>query len=223
MDEVAELLVTGEALPTSHRVLTADGEVPLPAMVHPSHRGADLRARLMAEGVEFYGVRANPDQRVPVEILRDTVADQTTSRRAWLVRPSTVDGGDPVSRWLDEGFVSLPASLLPPVEPEAGAAALRRAVAGAYQHTSYPVRERLVADLDAFLRRMRPGDLVLAVAGRHGAPANRTPGRSTSPSSTAPRRSSSRSDRRVPAPARAVALAEPPVPAWPTSPRRCRC
>ena len=166
--EVAELLVGGADLPTSHRVLTADGEVPLPAMVHPSHRGADLRARLIAEGVEFYGVRANPDQRVPVEILRDAFADQPTSRRAWLVRPATVDGGDQLSRWLDEGFVSLPASLLPPVEPGAGAAVLRRAVTGAYQHAGYPVRERLVAEFDAFLRRMQPGDLVLAIAGRLG-------------------------------------------------------
>src|SRR5882757_6734362 len=111
-------------------------------MVHPSHRGADLRARLMAEGVEFYGMRANPDQRVPVEILRDTFGDQPTSRRAWSVRPSTVDGGDLVSRWPDEGAGSLPASLLPRIEPEVAAAALRCAVAVPYQHTSYSVRER---------------------------------------------------------------------------------
>src|SRR5262245_52325512 len=78
VDEVAELLVTGEALPSSHRVLTQDGEVPVPTMVHPIHRGSDLRARLVAEGVEFYGMRANPDQRVPVEMLREAFLDGTT-------------------------------------------------------------------------------------------------------------------------------------------------
>jgi 5-methylcytosine-specific restriction enzyme B len=134
----------------------------VPAMIHPNFRGADLRARLVTEGVEFYGVRANPDQRVPVEILREPYADRTTSRRAWLIRPSTVEDFD---RWLDEGFVSMPAALLPPLDPEAGPAVLRRAVAGAYQHMSYPVRERLLADIDAFVRRMRPGDLVLTAAG----------------------------------------------------------
>ena len=168
VDEVAELLVTGDALPGAHRVLTSDGEVPVPAMVHPSHRGADLRARLIAEGVEFYGVRANPDQRVPVEILRDPFADRTMGRRAWLVRPSTMDGDDPGPEWLDEGYVWVPAPLLPPLEPEIGAAALRRTVAEAYQHASYAVRERLVSDLDAFLRRMRVGDVVLVALGRLG-------------------------------------------------------
>jgi 5-methylcytosine-specific restriction protein B len=167
-DEVAVLLATGDALPTSYRVLTVEGEVPGPSMLHPSYRGVDLRAQLMAEGVEFYGVRANPDQHVPAEILRDTHAEPSANRRAWLVRPSAVDGADPVAQWLDEGFVSLSAPLLPPVEPEAGPSALRHAVASAYGHLSYPVRERLVSDLDAFLRRMRPGDVVLAAAGRHG-------------------------------------------------------
>jgi 5-methylcytosine-specific restriction protein B len=118
--------------------------------------------------VEFYGVRANPDQHVPAEILHDTPAQGSAGRRAWLVRPSTVDGRDPVSDWLDEGFIGLSAALLPPVEPEVDAAALRRAVASAYHHTSYVVRERLVADLDGFLRRMQPGDLVLTTTAGYG-------------------------------------------------------
>jgi 5-methylcytosine-specific restriction protein B len=168
VDEVAELLVTGDAIPGAHRVLAAGGEVPIPGMVHPSYRGADLRARLITEGVEFYGVRANPDQRVPAEILRDRFVDPVTSRRAWLMRTRAVDGGDPVSLWLDEGFISLPASLLPPIEPSADAATLRRAVADAYQHASYAVREGLVADIDAFMRRMRTGDVVLVTTGRPG-------------------------------------------------------
>jgi 5-methylcytosine-specific restriction protein B len=170
VDEVAKMLVAGAGLPTSYRVLTTEGEVPVPSMVHPQLRDEDLRARLMAEGVEFYGMRANPDQRVPVEILRDTFTDQTAGRRAWLVRPSTVDGGDRLSLWLAESFVSLPAWPLPRVDPDASAAMLRRAVAAAYQHASYSVRERVLADFDAFLRRMRPGDLVLATGGRLGHP-----------------------------------------------------
>lgn len=162
VSEVAELLVAGEALPTAHRVLTIDGEVPVPTMIHPTHRGEDLRARLIAEGVEFYGIRANPDQHVPSEVLRTTFADPAVGRRAWLVRPRSTDGADLVSRWLDDGFVSVPASLLAPLESETTATALRRAVGDAYPHASYPVRERLTSDLDAFVRRMRPGDLVLA-------------------------------------------------------------
>jgi 5-methylcytosine-specific restriction protein B len=105
---------------------------------------------------------------VPAEILRESRTDRTAGRRAWLVRQSTVDGNDTIAQWLDEGFISLPAALLPPMEPEAGTAALRRAVAGAYQHTSYSLREQLVSDFDAFLRRMRPGDLVVTATGRHG-------------------------------------------------------
>ena len=135
VDEVAELLVAGEDLPTSHRVLTLDGEVPLPAMVHPSHRGADLRARLIAEGVEFYGVRANPDQRVPVEILRDTFADQpaepaglagTPGHRGWR-RPAL-----PVAR----RGLRLPAGVVAP----AGGAGGRRGGAAACGRRRLPAR-----------------------------------------------------------------------------------
>jgi 5-methylcytosine-specific restriction protein B len=165
VDEVTDLLVSGEPLPTAHRALTLEGELPLPTMVHPSHRGEDLRARLIAEGVDFYGMRANPDQYVPAEILRDAFVDRPAGRRAWLVRPSMVDD-DPVARWLDEGVVWMPAALLPPAEADGSAAALRHAAADAYQHLSYAVRERLISELDAFLRRMKGGDLVLVTVGR---------------------------------------------------------
>jgi 5-methylcytosine-specific restriction protein B len=168
VDEVVEQLATGDALPTAYRVLTVEGEVPGPSMLHPSYRGTDLRARLTTEGVEFYGVRANPDQHVPAELLRDMHVPQSTHRRAWLVRSSMMDGLDPVSQWLDEGFISYPAAMLAPIEPDADAATVRRAVAAAYDHVSYSVRERLVADVDAFLRRMRPGDLVLTTMAGYG-------------------------------------------------------
>jgi 5-methylcytosine-specific restriction enzyme B len=175
VDDVAELLVAGEVLPASHRVLTSEGEVPVPTKIHASFRGTDLRGRLIAEGVEFYGMRANPDQRVPVEALRTADTATAGGRRAWLVRASAVDA-DAGAQRPDEPFICLPEPLLAPVEPDADAAALRRAVADAYQHTSYAVRERLNRDLDAFLRRMQPGDIVLSVVGRPGGGEESGPG-----------------------------------------------
>lgn len=161
-DEVAHLLADGKALPTAYRVLTGDGEIPPAGQLNFAYRGVDLRSRLVGEGVEFQGNRANQAQRVPAETLRAVLAEDATARRAWLVRGSNVEGMDLVPAWLAEGFVSLAAAHLPPdIDPELSDAALRQVVDAAYGHKGYSVRERLVGEFAGFLRKMRLNDVVL--------------------------------------------------------------
>jgi len=164
-EEVAHLLADGEALPNAYRVLTADGTVPPAGQLNFAYRGADLRARLAAEGVEFNGDRASAEQQLPAEVLQELAVEEPASPRAWLVRGSNVDGVDLVPQWLADGFVSLAAAQLPPTDILAGDTELRQVVDQAYRHKNYSVRERLVAEFGMFLRQMRAGDTVLTTQG----------------------------------------------------------
>jgi len=83
-----------------------------------------------------------------------------------MVRGSSVDGYNLVPEWRREGFISLSASQLARVAPDASLEELRQAVDEGYQHKSYAYREQRLAEFDRFIRRMRPGDLVLTTA--HG-------------------------------------------------------
>jgi 5-methylcytosine-specific restriction protein B len=78
-----------------------------------------------------------------------------------MVRGSSVDGYNLVPQWLAEGFISLSASQLARLDPDASQEELRQAVDEAYQHKSYAYREQRLAEFDRFLLRMRPGDLIL--------------------------------------------------------------
>ncbi len=93
----------------------------------------------------------------------ETVAPEGAARRAWLIRRSNVDGIDLVPSWLGEGWISLAASQLPELDPAVGRQRLREIVDETYRHKSYSVREKLLAQFDAFLRGMRPDDYLLAV------------------------------------------------------------
>ena len=83
------------------------------------------------------------------------------AKRAWMVRGSNVDGYNLVPEWLREGFVSLSASQLGQLDPGCRYDELRQAVETGYQHKSYAYRGQRLEEFDRFLRRMRPGDLVL--------------------------------------------------------------
>jgi 5-methylcytosine-specific restriction enzyme B len=176
--EVAHFLASGNVrLLNSYRVLAEDGAIPAEGMLNAWFRGTDLRARLAGEGVEFDAAgRASQDQRLTALALRelrearleeDPDGDSpAAARRAWMVRGSSVDGYNLVPEWLRDGFVSLSASQLAPLDSDVPGEVLRRAVDRGYEHKSYAYREQRVAEFDRFLRRMQPGDLVLTTV--HG-------------------------------------------------------
>lgn len=87
--------------------------------------------------------------------------DEPVTRRAWLVRGSSVQGANLVPGWLAEGYVSLAASQLPPVEGGAERSALKALVDEHYGSVSYSQRQQKLVEFDAFLSRMTPGDIVL--------------------------------------------------------------
>jgi len=170
--EVAHFLASGKVLPNAYRVLDADGSIPDEGMLNAWYRGTDLRGRLAGEGVVFdANGQAAQDSRLTADSLKELLAaraggDEPDARapvkRAWMVRGSNVDGYNLVPDWLRDGFVSLSASQLGHLDPDASYDELRQAVETGYQHKSYAYRGQRLEEFDRFLRRMRPGDLVLA-------------------------------------------------------------
>jgi 5-methylcytosine-specific restriction protein B len=156
-------------------VLNADGTIPSEKMVNAAYRGTDLHARLASEGVEFDAAgHASQEQRLTADALKELLDGRPepsqplapAARRAWMVRGSNVDGYNLVPEWLGEGFVSLSASQLNPLHADVSYEELRQAVDEGYEHKSYAFRGQRLEEFDRFLRRMRPGDLVLTT--QHG-------------------------------------------------------
>jgi 5-methylcytosine-specific restriction enzyme B len=169
-EEVAHFLASFKVkVPNSHRVLTADGTVPAEGMLHFNYRGGDLGHRLSNEGLEFDSEgRASPQQRLTADMLKelleqrkDTLSQPSATQRAWMVRGTGIEGYNLVPDWLEEGWISLAASQLSGLDPDASYEELKRAVQGGYQHKSYAYQEQRLAEFDRFLRQMNPGDLVL--------------------------------------------------------------
>ena len=173
--EVAHFLASGRVkLVNAYRVLNADGSIPEEGMLNAAYRGTDLLRRLAGEGVEFDALGcASQAQRLDAEALKalfeerpdeyDDLAssDAASSRRAWMVRGSNVDGFNLVDEWLDGGYVSLSASQLRPFGEVPTADELKERVESGYQHKSYAYRAQRLQEFDRFLRRMQIGDLVL--------------------------------------------------------------
>ncbi|MFG1956938.1 McrB family protein [Nonomuraea sp. NPDC049028] len=168
-DEVAHFLASGKVkIPNSRRVLNTDGSHPDESMVNANNRGTDLLRRLAADGAELQpDGRAKQEDRLTADVLRELLDElpspdpESTVRRAWLVRGSSVDGRDLVPVWLHKGSASLAASSLRELSPPVGRGELKAAVEEDYQHKSYAVREAKLTEFDAFCNRMRPGDYVL--------------------------------------------------------------
>jgi 5-methylcytosine-specific restriction protein B len=80
--------------------------------------------------------------------------------RAWLLR-GTVKGHNLVPGWLEEGFCSLAATRLGPLQPGVEQDEVRQAVDRDYGYLSYSAKSVQVFELHAFLSLMAPGDLVL--------------------------------------------------------------
>jgi len=91
--------------------------------------------------------------------------EEVAGRRAWLVRGSSVNGYNLVPTWLEEGFVSLAASTLRPVEAGLDRAEVKAIVDQDYQHKSYAARTEKTGEFHAFLSRMQVGDVVVTTSG----------------------------------------------------------
>jgi 5-methylcytosine-specific restriction protein B len=173
--EVAHFLASGSVkLANAYRVLNADGSIPDEGMLNAAYRGTDLRRRLAGEGVEFdWQGRASQAQRLDAEALKALfeerpdeydglfALDAASSKRAWMVRGSNVDGFNLVDEWLNDGYVSLSASQLKPFTSAPSADDLKERVESGYQHKSYAYRAQRLQEFDRFLRRMQIGDVVL--------------------------------------------------------------
>ena len=90
-------------------------------------------------------------------------AEPPTSR-AWLIRGSSVQGKNLVPKWLTEGFISLPATMLQPVSTEADRDTIAAAVQAAFANRAADYQRQKTEEYDAFMRLMAPGDLVLTTA-----------------------------------------------------------
>src|SRR5262249_21478936 len=103
--EVADFLASGKVrLPTSYRVLHADGSIPAEGILNVNYRGIDLHRRLAGEGIEFGADgRASQEQRLTAAALKELLSAReqevedeapATASRAWMVRGTSVDGYD---------------------------------------------------------------------------------------------------------------------------------
>ncbi|EOD67655.1 ATPase [Amycolatopsis vancoresmycina DSM 44592] len=155
----------------AYRVLNGDGSELPQGMLNVNFRGADILQRLANEGVDVGADRlASQQQRMTAADLRERLAeveplDSISTKRAWLVRGSSVEGRDLVPVWLHKRSMSLAASGLRAVSMPVSRADLKSFVDEDYQHKPYSAREAKVTEFDAFCNRMRVGDLVLTTSG----------------------------------------------------------
>lgn len=170
-EEVANFLASGRVqIPNSYRVLNSDGSIPEEGMLNVTYRGTDIHKRLLQEGLEFDQLGlAVPERRLNADSLKALIderheADKETAvpvQRAWMVRGTNVEGQNLVPGWRRWKFISLSASQLGEVDQDVTYEELKQQVETAYQHKSYAYRGQRLEELDRFIRRMRPGDLVL--------------------------------------------------------------
>jgi 5-methylcytosine-specific restriction protein B len=83
-----------------------------------------------------------------------------TTRKAWLVRGSSVRGEDLIPRWLAEKICSLPATRLGDARPGMSREEITKLVEAGYASDSYNERNTKVDEFYNFLSRMDADDLV---------------------------------------------------------------
>jgi hypothetical protein len=83
------------------------------------------------------------------------------TRRAWLIRGSSVRGANLVHQWLAEGWCSLAASQLPEIDSATEKDSLVAMAETAYAHLKHNERASKTAELVDFVTRMNLGDVVL--------------------------------------------------------------
>ncbi|QIK73879.1 AAA domain-containing protein [Propioniciclava coleopterorum] len=157
-----------DGLDASHRVLTP-GDTASGAVLLPSGEMVPTRAALEKEGVKF-DESGMPDesQHVRGQDLRAYLEDRglvaQPSRRAWLVRGSSVDGHDLIPVWRQQGFTSLRASKLREVEPGIRRPELKAIVDEDYSQTSYAAKAAKLDEFHSFLSRIQMGDLLVTTS-----------------------------------------------------------
>ncbi|WP_448060254.1 McrB family protein [Cellulomonas hominis] len=130
--------------------------------------GIELRDRLDAQGLIWTTVTYDPPEewseadRAALRAWRGTPTKESPATRqgAWLVRHH-----GRLETWLRDGILSVDAGHLREVDPGTDQEELRRIVDDDYASTAYTVKARLVDQFNAFLNRMRDGDLVLTTEG----------------------------------------------------------
>lgn len=155
--------------PNGHRVLHSDGQVSASFQWRDPERTDSPRDVLEAEGVEFDSRgRASQAQRLTSHDLRDMLAElagEEREPRAWMVRGGSVNGKNLVPTWLAKGTCSIPASQIRSLPLPITRAEISVIVEEDYSQKSYTTRTEKVTEIDAFVNRVRVGDLVVTNSG----------------------------------------------------------
>jgi len=152
-----------EQPPGWHRVLRRGGR-PSADAYDDQERLAEQRALLAAEGITAEP-KAPQDRRISLIDLEAIAAEVRGAPGAWLIRGTSIRGASIVPTWLAEGFVSLPASQLPPVDLDGPDEEIRSAVKVGYDGLGYSQRKAKFAEIRSFVKRVRPGHLVVTTSG----------------------------------------------------------
>ena len=127
-------------------------------------RTDEQRRLLLDDGFDLDGPLPE-DRHLPLGELAGILTEVKGGERAWLVRGTSVKGTSIVPEWIDEGFMSLPASMLPMLPPDASDEDIKGAVDSGYSTLGYSQREAKFEEILAFIHRMKPGHLVVTTAG----------------------------------------------------------
>lgn len=118
-------------------------------------------SRLEVQGMAWSTTEAEPPadwELSEQEALLHWRGDSPKDPRAWLVRSKSL-----VPQWIEDGYVSLPASYLEKVEQGSSMAEVKAAIEAGYQHQDAAQRKALAEEYHAFLSVMKPGDIVAAI------------------------------------------------------------
>ena len=126
---------------------------------------ADRQRRLLIDdGFDLDGPLPE-DRQLTLGELAGILTEVKGGERAWLVRGTSVKGTSIVPEWIDEGFMSLSASMLPMLPLDASDEDIKAAVDSGSSTLGYSQREAKFDEILAFLHRMKPGHLVVTTAG----------------------------------------------------------
>jgi 5-methylcytosine-specific restriction protein B len=151
--------------PGWHRVARQGGQLSA-EKYGAEDRSDEQRALLAQEGLDAGGALP-ADRQLSRGDLAGIVAELKGGDRAWFVRGTSVHGASVVPEWIAGDFVSLPASMLPTLDPGADDATIKAAVDSGYSTLGYSQREAKYEEIRTFMRRMRVGDLVLTLSGEN--------------------------------------------------------